>query len=164
MASRPACRLPGDISSPSGLWALLREKGCASSPRVPPSRFNIDAHLHENLQRPGSFNVPGGYFLSGEPDDLDPSFFGLSPVEARWLDPQQRRLLEVAYESLESAGVTLDSAAGTRTGVFVGCFTADYQQMLTKEPDFRHSYAATGCDPGIIGARIGHVFDLRGPR
>jgi len=32
-----------------------------------------------------------------------------------------------------------------------------------KEPSFRHSYAATGVDPGIISNRISHVFGLNGP-
>jgi hypothetical protein len=36
--------------------------------------------------------------------------------------------------------------------------------MTFKDPDFRHSYAATGVDPGIISNRIGNVFDLNGPR
>ncbi len=81
-----------------------------------------------------------------------------------WLDPQQRKMLEVCYEALENAGLSLDAVAGTNTAVFVGCFTADYQQLTTKDPDFRHNYAATGVDPGIISNRIGNVFNLNGPR
>lgn len=38
------------------------------------------------------------------------------------------------------------------------------EQMSTREPDFRHNYAATGVDPGIISNRIGNVFNLNGPR
>ena len=130
---------------------------------MPASRFNIDAHYHENLERPGSFNVLGGYFLDEDPSDFDPTFFGITPVEAMWLDPQQRKMLEVSYECLESAGLSLDAVAGSNTAVFVGSFTSDYQQMSTKEPDFRHNYAATGVDPGLISNRIGNTFNLRGP-
>lgn len=140
------------------------EKKSGYSPRVPPSRFNIDAHLHPNVERPGSFNVPGGYFLDGDLRDFDPSIFGISPVEAMWLDPQQRKLLEVVYECLESAGVTMEAISGSQTGCFVGSFTNDYQQMSMKEQDFRHSYAATGVDPGLISNRVSHVFNLGGPR
>ena len=74
------------------------------------------------------------------------------------MDPQQRKLLEVVYEAFESGGVTLQSINGSKTAVFIGSFTSDFQQMSFKEPDFRHSYAATGVDPGIISNRIGHVF------
>lgn len=139
-------------------------KGSGNTEKVPSTRFNIDAHFHKNLERPGSFNVLGGYFLDGPAENFDPTFFNLTPVEAMWLDPQQRKMLEVCYEAIESAGLSLDTVSGTNTGVWVGSFTADYQQMTFKDPDFRHSYAATGVDPGIISNRIGNVFDLNGPR
>ncbi|KAI0803477.1 hypothetical protein GGR55DRAFT_682621 [Xylaria sp. FL0064] len=158
-----ACRLPGGVDSDSSFWQMLVEKRSGQTPRVPKSRFNIDAHYHENLARPGSFNVEGGYFLDGLPDDFDPTFFNITPIEAQWLDPQQRKMLEVSYECLVSAGITLDSIAGSNTAVFVGSFTSDYQQMSIRDPDFRHNYAATGVDPGIISNRIGNVFNLKGP-
>ncbi|KAJ5084495.1 hypothetical protein NUU61_009074 [Penicillium alfredii] len=158
-----ACRLPGKVDSPSTLWDLLLRKGTGNTMRVPRSRFNIDAHLHKNGDRPGSMNVGGGYFLDGPAEKFDPTFFNMTPVEAMWLDPQQRKILEVCYEALESAGLTLEQVSGTNTGVFVGSFTADYQQMTFRDPDFRHSYAATGVDPGIISNRVGNVFDLNGP-
>ncbi|KAI1825276.1 hypothetical protein F4861DRAFT_538181 [Xylaria intraflava] len=158
-----SCRLPGGVDSPSSFWNMLVEKRTGQTPRVPASRFNIDAHYHQERDRPGSFNVLGGYFLDGSPGDFDPSFFNVTPVEAQWLDPQQRRILEVSYECLESAGMTLDKVAGSDTGVFVGSFTSDYQQMSIFEPDFRHSYAATGVDTGIISNRIGNLLNLNGP-
>ncbi|KAH8704702.1 putative polyketide synthase [Talaromyces proteolyticus] len=157
------CRLPGDVSSPAQFWDLMINKGTGQTPKVPSDRFNIDAHFHENNERPGSFNVLGGYFIKNDIKEFDPQLFGISPVEAMWMDPQQRKLLEVVYEAFESGGVTLDTVSGSQTAVFVGSFTSDYQQMSFKEPDFRHSYAATGVDPGIISNRISHVFNLHGP-
>ncbi|KAI0466697.1 hypothetical protein F4859DRAFT_288396 [Xylaria cf. heliscus] len=158
-----SCRLPGGVDSPSSLWDMLVDKRTGQTPKVPASRFNIDAYYHHDQDRPGSFNVLGGYFLDGNPHDFDPSFFNITPIEAQWLDPQQRRMLEVSYECLESAGMTLDEVAGSNTAVFVGSFTSDYQQMSTLEPDFRHSYAATGVDTGIISNRIGNILNLQGP-
>ena len=79
------------------------------------------------------------------------------------MDPQQRKLLEVVYEALESGGISLESISGSRTAVFAASFTADWQQMSFKEHSFRHSLAATGVDPGIISNRISHVFNLNGP-
>ncbi|KAI1768083.1 hypothetical protein GGR53DRAFT_518100 [Hypoxylon sp. FL1150] len=158
-----SCRLPGGVDSDSSFWNMLVEKRTGQTPKVPASRFNIDAHYHENLDRPGSFNVAGGYFLDGRPEDFDPTFFNITPIEAQWLDPQQRKILEVTYECLASAGVTLESIAGSNTAVFVGSFTADYQQISIRDPDFRHNYAATGVDPGIISNRVGNIFNLNGP-
>lgn len=138
-------------------------KGTGQSPKIPASRFNIDAHIHSNNERPGSFNALGGYFLNSDLQGFDPVLFGISPIEAMWMDPQQRKLLEVVYEAFESGGVTLADVSNTTTAVFTGSFTSDFQQMSFKEPDFRHSYAATGVDPGIISNRISHVFNLQGP-
>ncbi|KAL6720901.1 hypothetical protein ACLMJK_002826 [Lecanora helva] len=158
-----ACRLPGDVDSDSSFWRMLVEKRSGQTPKVPKSRFNIDAHYHQSSDRPGSFNVAGGYFLDGQLEDFDPTFFNITPVEAQWLDPQQRKMLEVAYECLASAGVTLQAISGSNTAVYVGSFTSDYQQMSIRDPDFRHNYAATGVDPGIISNRIGNAFNLKGP-
>ncbi|KAL4895733.1 ketoacyl-synt-domain-containing protein [Aspergillus ambiguus] len=158
-----ACRLPGSVNSPSRLWELLCKNQSVRTPRVPGSRFNIDAHYHPDLGRPGSFNSLGGYFLDGSLEDFDPTFFNMTPVEAMWLDPQQRKMLEVSYECLENAGLTLDDVSGTNTAVFVGCFTSDYQQMSTSDPDFRHNYCATGVDVGVMSNRIGNTFNLNGP-
>ncbi|CAH0024877.1 unnamed protein product [Clonostachys rhizophaga] len=157
------CRLPGDVKSASDFWELMMSKGTGQTPKVPKSRFNIDAHIHENNDRPGSFNVLGGYFLNESLEQFDPSCFNITPIEAMWMDPQQRKLLEVVYEAFESAGVTLDTVSGSKTAVFAASFTADFQQMAFKEPAFRHSLAATGVDPGILSNRISHVFNLKGP-
>lgn len=139
-------------------------EGCSKTDRVPSSRFNIDAYLHLDNGRPGSFNVPGGHFLHDDPHAFDPSLFKISPVEAMWMDPQQKKLLEVVYEALENSGTTLEDAAGRNTGCYIGCFSYDFQFMTMKEPDFRHAYTATGVDTGILGNRISYVFDLKGPR
>lgn len=155
--------MPGDVASPYAFWDMIISKGTGNTSKVPANRFNIDAYMHKNNDRPGSFGVLGGYFLNGDLGDFDPALFNITPIEAMWMDPQQRKLLEVVYESLESAGVSLEAISGTRTAVFAASFTADWQQMSFKEPSFRHSLAATGVDPGIISNRISHVFNLNGP-
>ncbi|ORY69611.1 putative polyketide synthase [Pseudomassariella vexata] len=157
------CRLPGDVGSPADFWDMMMNKKTGNTPKVPASRFNIDAHYHKNNDRPGSFGVLGGYFLNDDLANFDPGFFGITPIEAMWMDPQQRKLLEVVYEALESGGITLDAISGSRTAVFAASFTADWQQMSFKEHSFRHSLAATGVDPGIISNRISHIFNLNGP-
>lgn len=44
----------------------------------------------------------------------------MSPAEAKNLDPQNRKLLEVAWESIEDSGTQPQSLQGKNVGVFVG--------------------------------------------
>lgn len=95
---------------------------------------------------------------------FDNDFFGISNLEAKYMDPQQRKLLEVVFECLENAGISMEDISGTNTGVFVGNFTLDHAAMQAKDLDYTHRYAATGSGTSILSNRISHVFDLRGPR
>jgi len=49
-------------------------------------------------------NIRGGYFLKDDIACFDAPFFSITPNEAKAIDPQQRALLELAYESLENGG------------------------------------------------------------
>src|SRR5690606_30924883 len=79
---------------------------------------------------------PYGGFI----DDLfafDAGFFGISPREAELVDPQQRILLQVLWETLERAGIRPSSLAGSLTGVFVGQATAEYAELDADVTDVR---------------------------
>ena len=159
-----ACRLPGDANSPSQLWDMLVQ-GRSGQCGIPRSRFNVEAFHHpDGLNRPGSMSTAGGYFLQEDIRDFENSFFGINNREATYMDPQQRKLLEVVYECFENAGAPLHELSGSNTGCYVGNFTVDYQTMQTRDSEYLHRYSATGMGTTILGNRISHVFDLRGPR
>lgn len=159
-----ACRLPGDVNSASKFWEMLLESRSGQC-NVPASRFNIDGFYHpDGASRPGSMNTKGGYFLSEDIRNFENSFFGINNLEATYMDPQQRKLLEVVYESFESAGMSLEMIAGANIGCYIGNFTMDFQVMQTRDAEYMHRYSATGMGTTILSNRISHVFDLRGPR
>jgi acyl transferase domain-containing protein len=72
------------VKSPQEFWDMMINKRSGQMEKVPSSRFDIDAHFHENNDRPGSFAVKGGYFLHETLKEFDPTFFGVTPVEAMW--------------------------------------------------------------------------------
>ena len=118
-----ACRLPGDSNSPQSLWNLLEQGNCAVG-EVPESRFNIKGHF-DGSRKPNTLRSPGAMFL--ENVDLarfDADFFSITKQEAIAMDPQQRQLLEVIYECLENAGVTLHNMNGAPVGCFVASSTS----------------------------------------
>jgi len=94
---------------------------------------------------------------------FDPSFFGINPLEASSMDPQQRKLLEVVYESFENAGATLEELSGSRTSCFVGCFTNDMRRITSRDLEYGAPYEMTGSDMTILSNRINYVFNLKGP-
>lgn len=158
-----ACRLPGGATSPSKLWQqliapqdLLRE--------APSSRFSLSAFHNEDGTRSGATNVNGkAYLLDQDPAEFDAAFFSLSPAEAEGIDPQQRILLEVTYEALESAGYSLNKISGSSTGVYVGSSGSDYRDIQNRDLERLGRWHATGTASSIIANRISHFYDLRGP-
>ncbi|KAF2014387.1 reducing type I polyketide synthase 10 [Aaosphaeria arxii CBS 175.79] len=156
------CRLPGDIVSPSTLWNFLAQEKSAQG-RIPSSRFNADGFYNPDADVSGSMSVDGGYFINEDIRNFEPDFFGINNLEATYMDPQQRKLLEVVYECFENAGVTLQSASGANIGTYVGTFTMDFQLMQASEPHHFHRYSATGMGTTILANRISHVFNLTGP-
>ncbi|WP_369033842.1 MULTISPECIES: type I polyketide synthase [Streptomyces] len=147
-----ACRLPG-APGPEQFWRLLSEGRDAIS-MAPPERF---APPHdEGVPTHGGFLDQVEYF--------DAEFFGISPREAAVMDPQQRLVLELAWEALEDAGIVPDTLRGSRTAVFVGAQRDDYANLLYRQgTEAITQHTMTGLNRGIIANRLSYFLDLRGP-
>ncbi|MFJ9909231.1 amino acid adenylation domain-containing protein [Streptomyces sp. NPDC101152] len=65
--------------------------------------------------------------------EFDPGHFGISPHEARLMDPQQRHLLMAAVQALAHAGVA--DASAPRVGLVAGAGENTYFQSLLREAD-----------------------------
>ncbi|KAH8647580.1 ketoacyl-synt-domain-containing protein [Tricladium varicosporioides] len=156
------CRLPGGATSPSKFWDLLIE-GRSGHCEMPQSRFNAEGFYHHKSEHPVSVNSTGGYFLQDDPRLFDNSFFGINNLEATYMDPQQRQLLEVVFECFESAGATLEQLSGKNVGCYVANFLADFVVMQSKDPELFHRYSATGMGLTILANRISNIFNLTGP-
>lgn len=104
-----ACRLPGGVDSPESFWQLLHAGRDAVTP-FPLERRRIAQALGID-----PYNAQGEPLWSGgfvdDLDKFDPHFFGISPRSTR-MDPQQRMVLEVAWEALERAGQAPDQLGG----------------------------------------------------
>ncbi|KAG6355193.1 hypothetical protein INS49_004274 [Diaporthe citri] len=146
------------------MWDVMVNRELKTALRVPDSRFNIDAYLHPGaFTRPSSITSPGGGFIDTPPEHFDPEFFGMEEDEALQTDPQHRRMLELVYECLESAGITKDAIAGSRTGVYVGNFNLDAVVKSCRHEYDRHAHATMSIDPGLVSSRISYWYDLKGP-
>jgi phthiocerol/phenolphthiocerol synthesis type-I polyketide synthase D len=155
------CRFPGGGIGPERYWSLLANGGDAVS-EVPSDRWDADAFYDPDPFAAGRMSSKWGAFL---PDvaGFDADFFGISPREAEAMDPQQRVLLEVAWEALEHAGIAPDSLAGTRAAVMMGVYYSEYQTSSAANPDSIDAYSATGNAHSVTVGRIAYLLGLRGP-
>ena len=122
-----SCRTAG-ANSPSDLWDLL---ATSRDVQTEITRFGSKGYYHpEGALRKGLTNVKHAYMLDDDVfDKFDNAFFYTTPREAVAMDPQQRMLLEIAYEAVENAGLPLDGFVGTDTAVFTGL---SYRKRISK--------------------------------
>lgn len=157
------CRFPGGADNPELFWKNL-VIGADAIGEIPLERWSVDAFFNPDSARPAKSYVRYGGFLENI-DLFDAKFFGIPPREAMRIDPQQRILLEVAYETLEDAGVSLESISATKTGVFIGIATLDYGgiQLSKSERNSINAYSNLGLAMCIAANRISYFFNLKGP-
>lgn len=143
-------KFAGEASNPQKLWELIKH-GRSALGEVPKSRFNSDGFFHPNAERAGSSHTNSGYFIQDDIRRFDAGFFSITPTEANGMDPTQRILLELAYESLENgkivstvciqtllsrlAGVRLDQVNGADVSCFVGACQHDYWDIQARDMD-----------------------------
>jgi phthiocerol/phenolphthiocerol synthesis type-I polyketide synthase D len=153
------CRLPGDVAGPDALWDLLEHErdavGSLPAGRWSQPRSEAEAQVLERTSRSGGF--------LGDIAGFDAAFFAISPGEAQRMDPQQRMVLEVAWEALEHAAIAPESLRGSSTGAFVGVCASEYGHRSLSELDSVDAWSGTGGALSLTANRLSYAFDLRGP-
>ncbi|NOX92557.1 MAG: type I polyketide synthase, partial [Gammaproteobacteria bacterium] len=157
------CRFPGGSNNPYEFWEnLVNAKNCITP--TPEDRWNVDNFFSGVKNKKAKMNTRWGGYIDGF-DEFDPVFFGISPREADYMDPQQRKLLEVTWEAMEDGGLQPSMLSGRAVGVFIGGFTLDYKIMQFTNPDFSNidAHTATGIMMTMLSNRISYIYNLNGP-
>ncbi|MBD2482708.1 type I polyketide synthase [Planktothrix sp. FACHB-1365] len=154
------CRFPKaqDIES---FWRLLKE-GRDAITEIPIQRWDINDLYTPKAGTPGKTVSRWGGFLDNI-DHFDPDFFEIPVGDAQRIDPHHRLVLEVAWESLENAGIVPHTLAGSKTGVFIGMSQSDHNRLLYKDisaidaEDGPHTFLC------FVANRLSYLLNLQGP-
>ena len=159
-----ACRFPG-ADGLEAFWNLLETGESAVREGDPGSgtgrigQIFADGDARNEASRFAAF--------IDDIDQFDPSFFRISPLEAQYLDPQQRLMLEMSWKALEDAGIDPDELRGSRTGVYGGITHSDYKEVSGGIGNITSPasslYAATGTSNSTAIGRVSYVLGLQGP-
>ncbi|QUX26970.1 SDR family NAD(P)-dependent oxidoreductase [Nocardiopsis akebiae] len=141
----------GTAKDPDELWRHLSE-GRSLVGEI--SRWDLAAQA-----APGA-SYPRYASLMDDIDRFDPAFFQISGLEATYMDPQQRMVLEESWKALEDAGYAGEAVRGRSCGLYVGTQVSDY---LTAPGEDAPAQAMWGNAEAVIPARVSYFLDLRGP-
>ncbi|KAE8849469.1 hypothetical protein HRS9122_03485 [Pyrenophora teres f. teres] len=156
-----SCRLPraNDLEE---LWDLLAA-GVSTCEEVRPDRVPLHESfraLQNDKWKPKWF----GNFIDGA-DEFDWAFFRSNSKEAASMDPQQRILMELTFQALDSAGYlrrhSREQSGGDRVGCFIGASFIEYTDNTGAHPPT--AYTATGTIRAFLCGRISHYYGWSGP-
>lgn len=96
-------------------------------------------------------------------DCFDHKFFKTSPRESATTDPQQRHLLQVAYQAVEQSGYfhKIPTLADANIGCYIGLCGTDYENNIACHP--ANAFAATGNLEAFAAGKVSHYFGWTGP-
>ena len=154
-------RAPGGVTDVDS-FARMLWSGTDAITDIPADRWPLEQWYAEAQDAAGKMYTRVGGFV-GNVDQFDAEFFGIAPVEAASMDPQQRMVLELSWHALEHAGHAPSSLAGTRAGVYLGISNSDYGRALFAHPELIDPYFSPGTAFSVAAGRVSYVLGLQGP-
>jgi amino acid adenylation domain-containing protein len=156
-----SCRYPG-ADDVEALWRVLTQG------RETVSFFKdaeLDPWIPKDVRTDPRYVKARGV-LKGV-DRFDAGFFGISPKEAAIMDPQQRLMLEIAWEALENSGHVPEKFDGV-IGVWAGKYNDTYwSENVVHHKDAIEALGAfqamVANEKDYIATRVAHRLDLTGP-
>ncbi|XP_036934730.1 phenolphthiocerol/phthiocerol polyketide synthase subunit C-like isoform X2 [Acanthopagrus latus] len=155
------CNFPGGEGI-DNFWKVLVDGRNCSVP-IPKERFDLSSWYDPDDSKPGKSRTAKAALIDGF-NEFDHKFFGISDSEVEQMDPQQKQLLQCVYRALENAGIPMEKASGTRTGVFFGLMNRDYETNAAHvHPSVINHWTGTGLAMSIASNRVSYTFNFTGP-
>jgi acyl transferase domain-containing protein/phenylacetate-coenzyme A ligase PaaK-like adenylate-forming protein len=152
-------KLPEDNNTPSGFAEFL-DAGRSGTTPLPEDRWDVPGFTGAGR---GKIHTAAGGFVTGI-DQFDPLFFNISPKEAHCVDPQQRLVLETAWEALENANIDPSRLRHGSGGAYFGASAFDYALEIAALADADlDGHIAAGLMHSAVSGRLSYFLGLRGP-
>ena len=136
-------------------WHLLCA-GKSQHKEVPKERFRFETAFREvDPDRKWFGNFMEDY------DTFDHKFFKKSPRESATMDPQQRHILQIAYQAVEQSGYFHNPDINRHVGCYVGVCACDYENNIACHAP--NAFTATGNLKSFIAGKVSHYFGWTGP-
>ncbi|WP_407319808.1 SDR family oxidoreductase [Isoptericola halotolerans] len=156
-----SCRFAPNLDTPAALWDFLMESRTAVRP-MPEKRWRAYADASPEATAVLRATTLLGSYLD-DIEGFDAEFFGITPKEAAYLDPQQRFMLELTWEALVDAGIPPTSLRGSDAAVYAAVNSTDYGRRLLEDMTRTGPYAVNGTTDYGIANRVSYFLDTRGP-
>nr|XP_043875299.1 hybrid PKS-NRPS synthetase pyvA-like [Solea senegalensis] len=155
------CNFPGGEGLDNYWKVLLEGRNCSET--IPKERFDVASWYDPDDNKAGKSRTAKAALIDGF-NEFDHKLFGISDSEVEQMDPQQKQLLQCVYRALENAGLPMEKASGTRTGVFFGLMNRDYETNAAHtHPSVINHWTGTGLAMSIAANRVSYTFNFTGP-
>ncbi|MEM7392975.1 MAG: beta-ketoacyl synthase N-terminal-like domain-containing protein, partial [Verrucomicrobiota bacterium] len=138
-------------------WENLKTgRDCLST--IPEERWDYRDLYHVEKGRTDSMYCVRGGFLQ-DIDKFDAHFFGITPLEAKTINPEERIMLEEVWSTLEDAGYSRHALRERKVGVFLGANAFGYAlKQLNGNTNISMDFTTYN-----LPNRISYFCDFTGP-
>ncbi|CAE7252494.1 ppsA [Symbiodinium sp. CCMP2592] len=138
-------------------WYMAQTAGPDFVSEVPLTRWDVNLYYDADVENWRAYKTISrhGSFVDGT-EYFDNKFFGLSPMEAKGMDPHQRVVLEVGYEACHGAGYSKGKLMNKIGGVYLGSSSTIFGMVSEVS-------GATGGAASINSNRFSFCLGLKGP-
>jgi acyl transferase domain-containing protein len=132
--------------------------GAYGGSEQPLSRWDVTEIYDPDPDAPAKSTTKHGSFIQGW-EYFATRYYGIANAEAANMDPMQRVMLEVGYQSFVAASYNKKHLVATATGVSIGCGGASLEATSAEASPF----SGTGAAAAIAANRLSFVLGQTGP-